>query len=360
VFPTGDLWKKHRKWIQPGFGPIHLRYTSKISLEKAKLLVDRLKDLKSVDIQHWMTLASLDILGMVVFGHEFNYLLGNRSRINFELLLNVPLKRVLVPRILWPLFGLATHSRQITNFRNELHDLMNTLATERLICIQSGQSDDDMKDVMYRLLKLYDSGEITREELFGELVGFFIAGHETTSSTLTFAIMEICQNEEVQSKLFDVLQHIPLDDETTLDQIQRCEYLDWVVKETQRLHSVIGSISRTSLYSCTIGGYTFPPGTDFVAYIRGIHLDPVHYTNPQMFVPERWKEPMKPMTFLPFGDGIHNCIGSKMALIEMKCILTTLIQSFRMKMTPNQTITPNAGITLRLSSGLHVAFEVRN
>jgi cytochrome P450 len=339
---------------------MHLRYTGKISLEKAQILADQLLKLKSVDIQHWMTLASLDILGMVVFGHEFHYLLGNQDRINFDLLLSIPLRRVLVPRVFWSLFGIASHSRQISTFRNELHELMDALATKRLNSMRSGDSGGDMKDVMFRLLALYDGGEISREELFGELVGFFIAGHETTSSTLTFAVMELCLHEDIQTNLFDALQSIDVHDENGLDLIQKCEYLDWVVKETQRLHTVIGSISRTSVYSCTVGGYTFPPGTDFVAYIRGIHLDPLHYKEPHSFIPERWKDPVKPMTFLPFGDGIHNCIGSKMALIEMKCILTTLVQTFRMKLTPNQSLCPNAGITLRLPEGLHVVFEPRN
>jgi cytochrome P450 len=134
--------------------------------------------------------------------------------------------------------------------------------------------------------------------------------------------MELCLNPDIQEKLYQEIKDIRFSNDTNpLELIQKMEYLDWILKESQRLHPVVGSVSRSSVGEVNVCDYQFPPGTAFSVYIRAIHLDPNNYEDPFTFSPERWSKPAKSNTFLPFGDGIHNCIGQKMAVIEVKVFL---------------------------------------
>jgi cytochrome P450 len=330
LLPTGDDWKRHRKLLQPGFGPTHLRHTAKVTIETIKTLKSEFNKLLKneeniVDFQQTMTMVTLDILGQVAFGHDFQFTSQSTTSLDFSTLTSVPIKRVIIPRALWKFAGIHAESPNVKLFTDTLQKLMRTLAKERQDRIDTGavkQENWDM-DVMQRLLLSQGEGKLSEEELFGELLGFFIAGHETTSGTLSFIMMELCKNPEIQQKLYETIKDVEFtEDANYADVLQKLEYLDWIVKETQRLHSIVGSVARTSAYEVTVCGYTFPPGTPFAAYIRAIHLDPNNYTDPDSFLPDRWSTPPKPMTFLPFGDGIHNCIGQKMAIIETKVLWT--------------------------------------
>ena len=166
-------------------------------------------------------------------------------------------------------------------------------------------------------------------------LGFFLAGHETSAHTLTFSLMELAQNPEIQETLYQEICNVDIENPTFYETLPHFKYLDQVLKESQRLHPVLSSTLRVPKQDVDILGYKIPKGVPIAINVIGIHRSTVYYTNPDQFDPSRWDKPLSnPNAFLPFGSGPHMCIGSKMAVIEIKVALILLLQRFKFKEPP--------------------------
>ena len=152
------------------------------------------------------------------------------------------LKRTIVPRFLWKLFQLDATSPQIAKAKSEIFSLFTQMTHEkRKLGLDQVQSTWGM-DILQRLLQGGEEGILSDEEIYGEILGLFLAGHETTSNTLTFAVLELCRNPDVCEKLYNLIKDVQLEDlEDPMKAINQIKYLDNIMREVQRLHSVVGS-----------------------------------------------------------------------------------------------------------------------
>ena len=266
--------------------------------------------------------------------------------------------RLLVPQFLWPVFGVSSNSPKIKAAKQELDDMLKKLAAERREAIKEGRVGQEKweMDVLQRLLLSSTEANVTDEEIFGELLGFFLAGHETTANTLTFAILELCKNPDIQQKLYESVKDIDISvkDEDIISKINSSKYLDNLLKEVQRLHSIVPRVPRTNKEQVILHGKVIPKGSFIHVYVKGLHMNPHYHPNPKLFNPDRFEEEMTPGTFLPFGDGPHMCIGYKMAAIESKVILIRLVQMYALELVEGQELREYYGVTKSLRDGLFV------
>ncbi|KAJ3310244.1 hypothetical protein HDV04_005183 [Boothiomyces sp. JEL0838] len=374
VLGTGDQWKRHRKLIQPAFGPLHLRHTALVTVQSLARL-DQLMDGKLqgkenevVDIHALMKALTLEVIGKVAFGYSMGsieaFFKGEKGDWHdFEVLTTTTIpKRVVFPKFLWPLFGASTSSSGIRKARNHVESLLLVLENQRLEKIKNGEINQENwnMDVLQRLLLSQDQGSLTREEIFGELLGFVLAGHETSSNTLSFAILELARNPPVNEKLFTEVEGVDLaNTENILEVIANLKYLDKFLKEVQRRHSVVGSLGRVSTKDVQVCKYHFPKDTKFQLYLRAVHMNPEYYKDPEKFDVDRWDTELKPNTFFPFGDGQHNCIGQKLAIIETKISLIHFIQNYRFQIIPEFVIDNISVITYTFKTGLKIRVSKR-
>jgi len=167
------------------------------------------------------------------------------------------------------------------------------------------------------------------------MLGFFFAGHETSSHTLSFTLLELAKNPQIQARLYEEIKNVDLRHENLNDQLIPLKLLDNCVKESQRLHTIIGGIPREVIATTDILGFRIPAGTKLTIATRAIHLNPDYYDDPTLFRPDRWDAPPKKANaFLPFGLGNHACIGMKMAIIEIKTVLVCLLQKYSISISP--------------------------
>ncbi|KAJ3313037.1 hypothetical protein HDV04_002325 [Boothiomyces sp. JEL0838] len=366
VLPSDDLWKRHRKLLQPAFGPTHLRHTAEVSRDTVLELEAKINSKLSIEKQVRLNMHSvlscttLDIIGKVAFGHSMGAVetLDDRSTGSWEDLDTITTKllpfRMSAPTILWKLLGIDNSNPEFSKAKQNVDQLLQDLSNERLEKIRNKeliQEKWDM-DVLHRLLISQNNGLMTKEEVFGELVGFFFAGHETTANTLTFVVLELCKNPGIEKRLFEEVKSIDFANDNLLEILPSLKFLDNIFKEAQRLHPVVPSLLRVTTQDTTIMGHYVPRNTRVVVNIRGIHQSSEYYSNPMEYNPDRWDTPPVVGSFLPFGDGQRNCIGQKMAVIEAKIILIGLIQKFTFQLDPNHPLDPTLSITYGLKSGM--------
>ncbi|KAH8277638.1 hypothetical protein KR018_002528 [Drosophila ironensis] len=185
--------------------------------------------------------------------------------------------------------------------------------------------------------------EFTDEDLLAQCLLFFFAGFEIISTSLSFLTYELCQNVVVQQKLYEELlvAHRDLNGEPlTYERLMKMEYLDMVVLEGLRKWPPAVSTDRQcsqDIELCNDSGeklFSARRGDVLQIPIFSLHHDPANFPDPECFDPERFSESrkgdIKPCTFLPFGVGPRNCIGNRMALMEIKSIVYQLILNFEL------------------------------
>uniref|UniRef100_A0A182JFK0 Uncharacterized protein n=1 Tax=Anopheles atroparvus TaxID=41427 RepID=A0A182JFK0_ANOAO len=182
----------------------------------------------------------------------------------------------------------------------------------------------------------------TDSELIAQAFIFFFAGFETISWTLSFALYELAVAEDVQRRLHDEIRDTEdsLEDGKSLsyEQLQSLPYLDQVISETLRKWPIATLLNRECVrdYRYDDGkgtSFTIEKGAQVFIPIIGFHFDPKYFPNPDRFDPERFSEAnrknIQSGTYLPFGAGPRNCIGSRFALMETKVVLYYLLLNFR-------------------------------
>ena len=204
--------------------------------------------------------------------------------------------------------------------------------------------------------------------LIANLFLLFLAGFETSSSMMTACIFFLARNQDVQERLFNEINDADFNEKMDYNTLMSLQYLDMVVYETMR-HFPIVEIERTCTrdYEVPGTGFTVPKGMIVQVSAPGVMMDERYYPNPTEFNPENFskesKDKRNPAAFMAFGIGPRNCIGSRLALFNMKSGLVHLVSEFRVltcSKTPEKLIMEPSSQNQDVKGGIWVKFEKRN
>ncbi|XP_059612263.1 probable cytochrome P450 9f2 [Phlebotomus argentipes] len=214
------------------------------------------------------------------------------------------------------------------------------------------------------------SGRIWSEtEIVAQCFLFLLAGFESVSSAMSFAAHEICVNPDVQKKLYEEIKSV--DDElngkrVTYDILQKMKYLDMVVSETLRMYPPATIVDRECNKDITLelyDNFNFDFKKKYAVWIPiyAFHWDAKYFPDPAKFDPERFSDENKstidPSTYMPFGIGPRNCVGSRFALMELKSIIYYLVLNFSLEVTEKTQIPLKLASSfgaLQSERGIHV------
>jgi cytochrome P450 len=181
---------------------------------------------------------------------------------------------------------------------------------------RAGDGPDD--DGLALLLSMRDSDgrPLDDGELRDELVSLVVAGHETVAGALAWAIELLLDHPVALAK-------------AAADPA----YLEAAIKESLRLRPVLGVVARRARVPFELAGATLPAGTWLAPSIHLTHRRPDLYPEPGAFRPERFLDSGKPDPYrwLPFGGGGRRCIGMGFALLEIKAILTAMLERVQVR-----------------------------
>ena len=239
---------------------------------------------------------------------------------------------------------------------NKLFKLAEELENEmKAIIKKRRESPPQTKNLLSSLMDAVDEekNKFTDNELAGQTYLLFVAGHETVSSSLTWTMFLLAQHPKVMKKLIDELESNLKGAPPSVSILDKLTYLEYIIKESWRILAPISFFGRKSTRNFSLGGYDIPGGASIVISPHITHHMPEIYYQPESFIPERW-ENNTPGTFeyLPFGFGTHICVGSAFAMMEMKIILATILQRFRLKVTPGSRIDQQFRVTIFPKSGM--------
>jgi cytochrome P450 len=203
----------------------------------------------------------------------------------------------------------------------------------------SGIDDGDVLSMLLRAHDEEDGSCLSDEELIGQTITLFIAGHETTASALTWTLFLLAQHPQVLDALLAELDGKLAGRPLAMDQINDLPLLEGVIKESMRLLPPFIWQMRFSQAPCELGPYALPQGAAVIVSSIVTHHRPDLYPQPDKFWPERWLS-INPSAYeyFPFSAGPRMCLGATFAMLELKIVLAIILQRYRLSLPPQITL----------------------
>lgn len=344
----GDLWKRHRKLLAPSFAPRQVAAYGDVMVARTRA---RLPAPGEVEIHHLMGELALDIVVRTLFGSEPSAEV-DRVHPAIEKLMRI---FEVENRSVWrfvPEWVPGPHRRDAARWTAELQDVLGVVVARR-------RAGEPGPDLLWRMLEARDeAGGLSDRELMDEAITVFLAGHETTAITLSFALWLLAGHPEAQERAR--AEALALGAEATTADVPRLSWITACVKEAMRLYPPAWAVAREIKSPLTVSGYELPVGAQVVLSPWIVHRDPRWWVEPLAYRPERFVAPSEPLhrfSFFPFGGGPRVCIGNHFAMLEATLALATLLRHRRFTRVDDTLPALLPAVTLRPRSGLHLRVE---
>jgi cytochrome P450 len=175
---------------------------------------------------------------------------------------------------------------------------------------------------------------LSDDEISDELVAFMIAGHDTTSTTLTYALWALGLHPDMQDAVRAEVSAIG-DRELTADDVPALGYTVQVLHEALRLCPPAAVTGRAAVRDIEVDGYRVEAGTLLTVGIYALHRDPALWDHPTVFDPDRFSPESSAgrdrWQYLPFGAGPRSCIGDHFAMLEATLALATIVRCIEIR-----------------------------
>ncbi|KAF7277798.1 hypothetical protein GWI33_009216 [Rhynchophorus ferrugineus] len=339
-------WKLLRQKLTPTFtsGKMKMMFKSIVdcSDNMIKFLEKKSDADEDIDIREVLASFTSDVIGNVAFGVESNSFDDSKNDIRkygkeiFEtfdllLLLRIAAQRI-CPNISKKLGIKSMPDRMIEFFSN----LVKTTMEYRT------KNNITRPDFLQLLIDMHQEGETSEKYVnFDQIVAntllFFIAGFDTSSTTMTFTLYELARCPDIQEKTRQEIQKVlsKHENKLTYEALQEMTYLQQVVDEAMRIWPPLITLGRicTRDYRLRDSDIVIEKGTPVVISTLGLGRDPRYYADPEKFDPERFSSEEKnkrhPYIHIPFGEGPRNCIGLRFGLMQSKIGIIRILTNFR-------------------------------
>lgn len=384
LFAEGDVHRRQRKQMNPAFSYSNMKNIVPIFWEKAQILTDlwfeefeRSSDGKvEIEVLSGLSRATLDIIGSAGLGYDIDSLHTetNELAIAYQDIFSSKNQN----KFLAVLAFYAPWTRDIPFKRHR--DLNNDQAiiqkTSKKVVeakVEACRRGEDIGDDILALLvrdnmakeKANDPEDpaMTTDEISDQTMTLLAAGHETTSAATTWALHLLSKHQDVQEKLRREIIDTFGDDVSmvpTFERIEGMHYLGNFVKEVLRFLPPVPMTRRQAMVDAVIEGQEIPKGTQILVVIAATNKAVSFWgADAELFDPDRWDN-LPPThnnyAMETFLHGPRSCIGQRFATVEMKSLLISILQRFKIEEKPGHIVEVQSSITSRPKGGLPLIF----
>ncbi len=310
---TGEEHMRQRKLLLPPFHGERMREYEEVIVRATRRDMASWPLGRPMRLQERTRRITLEVILRAVFGVEAERMQELRAAIGD---LTTPLHPLAVL-----LFSLRTTSlERPTGAIGRALDRLDQIVYEELERRRSQADLAERTDILSLLMQARDEDgrAMTDAELRDELVTLLLAGHETTSTSVAWAVERLVRHPAKLRRLIDEVDASPAGGGD--------EYMTAVVNETLRVRPVVPIVARMLTQDMQLRAHLLGAGTRVAPSIYLTNRNPRVYDAPAEFRPERFlNDPPQTFSWIPFGGGIRRCKGASFALVEMKQILRTAL-----------------------------------
>ena len=347
-----------REIMMPAFHREQVAASVEAMVTEAEPAVERLRPGEVVDIYEWMRGLAMRIAMRALLGLDPDEAgKGAAAAEHFERALGF--------------YGIDFHLRLLRGPRSPWSKMVRSRAVLDEIVygeIAERRRSPDLEkmDILSLLIGVRDeAGEgFSDKEIRDQVMTLMFAGHDTSTSTLTFMMHELARHPDVVERLCEEQDRVLAGRMPDIDTLEReMPYLEMVMDEVLRLYPPAWIGPRRAVRDFEFGGHGVKRGA-YVNYCSwASHRLPEVFPEPEAFVPERFtrerKAAMPRGAYVPFGGGKRVCIGKRFGLIEVKLVTTMLLQRLRADALPGRTVTVRQMPTLSPRGGLKMRLRPR-
>lgn len=359
----GENWSRSRKAMTPAF--------HKSLLENyANIMVDCTKDLfesweqhaegAEVDLTREMTVITADVVSRAMFHflleeqvedlyQAFVEYQASHGRVHMAEMLGLP---SWIPRP-----GLIKGTLAVRRFDHIIEQIFE----------ERSRSDAPPDDLLSLLIHFRDKEDapFTRQQIRDEIAVIFLAGHETTATTLMWALYLLDQHPELQNRAVQEIDSVLCGKTPGYADVENLVFIRAIIDETLRLYPPVHAFSREALGPDTLpNGKTIKKRSLITIPAYVLHRHQEHWEEPNAFRPERFlpenQDQVKRYAYIPFGAGPRLCLGKFFGLTEAVIVLSMILQRYKLTLRAGHPVEPLGRMTLRPHQGLPMKLEARH
>lgn len=352
AFTTGDglftssdseeIWQMAHRVLLPGFGVQAIRGYYERMVQVADELIVHFKkqpEKEPLLVTDWMTRMTFEAIGYAGFSERFHCM--DQKELP-------PFVHAMVISLTDAMHASTRKQAESSNpeerEKRKAADALMQKSCDEMIRIRKEKIAKGEKELPNDLLQImltnkdHKTGKFLPEEnIRNQLITFLIAGHETTSGLLSYAIYYLTKNPDIEKKLIEEVDRVLGRDfsySPTYDDLEKLDYTLRILKETLRLQPTAPGFTKTALKETTLSGkYPLKKGDQIFFLLSSLHRNPKYWAaDTERFDPDRFLpsevEKRNPDAYHPFGAGIRSCIGFQFALKEATMVLARLYQQF--------------------------------
>lgn len=359
---NGDQWRKQRDMLSPAF--VRARVTKVFALmqQASTDMLARLAKVeqgKHYDIDGEMTFVTADIIYRTIMTTELNPERAKKVSNAFTHFQSRSLRIAMLGIFKVPNIFVRGTERKRRVLAAEIRSSLEEVIRPRYEAMQRGEPQDYV-DILSSILEIKDpdTGEaFTYKEIVDQISMLFLAGHETSASSLAWAIYLLSEFPDIQEKAYQQIQEVVGDRDIRSTDIKKLTFIAAIFRETLRLYPPVGFMAREAAEEVTLRDKLIKVGRTVIISPWLIHRNENNWERPHEFDPERFLQehatPIK-SKYLPFGMGPRVCIGAAFAMQEAVLILTSILKNYRVEAYPNMKPKPVGRLTIRSDNGINI------
>ncbi len=350
---SGETWRRQRRMIDPAFSHmrINLAFPAMAGAvaEYQETLDQHAASGEPLSLDVAMSQLTADVICRTIFSQSLE---SERAKDVFKAftaferaVASVEIRRLIFGKA----FDHVDQPRQVLDACERIRGHIGEMLAPRL-----APDAEPIDDIVGAVMAARDeeSGKgFTREELIDQIGVFFLAGHETTASVLTWTFFMLSQQPDTVARLREEVDEVVGDGPVRFEHVKKLALVRSVFREALRLYPPITFIPRVATESTTIAGRRIKRGAMVMISPWTTHRNALLWDNPDRFVPDRFlggsEQAEKDNTFLAFGLGPRVCIGAAFATIESGLILASLVRRYDFEPENPAEVRPVARLTTR-------------
>lgn len=355
---VGDFHRRQRKLVQPALHKDRIQAYAETMIRIADRVASDFQAETPVDMAEEMRRLTLSVVAQTLFGSDIAEEADEVGRAISQL-------AEIYTRVKSP-FGPILNRMPFLPVNRRFEQAKQRIdATIYRIIEQRRASGEQRDDLLAMLLTAQDEEGATMPDSMvrDETVSLFLAGHETTGITLTWAWCMLGQHPEVEAEFHQELDRVLGDRMPEAGDLERLTFTRKIVTETTRLYPAIYVIPRRAVEPCTVGGFAVRQGALVFVNIYNTQRDERFFPDPEQFDPHRWtpemKEQLPRYAYCAFGGGPHSCMGESFALTEAMLVLAVLGQRWKARVAPGHTVGMAPLVNLRPRGGMPMTLTRR-
>lgn len=362
VFVTnGDQWKRQRRMIDPAFEGGRLRDTFPAMLAAGQAAVARLSP-GVTEVEGLLSHAAADVIFRTLFSIPIEDRIATavfdqfRAHQRTQPILN------LAAMIPWPRWLPRPHRRVTRVTAAAIRDLIGQLTAQRMQAIAAGTAPDDLATKIMTTTDPVTGDRFDTDEMVDQVAIFFLAGHETSASALSWALYLLATHPEVQDRVAAEAR-AALADPPVFATLSKLPFTRDVFRETLRLYPPVPMMVRQTTRTEVFRNRHAPRGAQVIISPWHMGRNENTWPDPHAFRPDRWQTPENRAhardAYLPFSAGPRVCSGAGFAMAEGVLLLALLTRAFRFTALPDRVPVPVAHLTVRSDNGIWLDIQPR-